>query len=303
MSTDGTSDFFPGLPTQRVSTDEGVEIHALTGGSGPPLLVLHGHPQTHVIWHRVAPRLAERFSVVLADLRGYGDSSKPAGSEDHSNYSKRIMARDMLRVMQSQGHQRFAVLAHDRGARVAHRLAADHGDAVTRMTLLDIAPTLAMYRQTNEGFARAYWHWFFLIQRAPLPERLIEADPGAYIRELMGARHAGLGPFDPRALDEYTRCLQQPGAAHAMCEDYRAAAGMDLEHDQADRDAGRLLAMPLQVLWGAKGIVQRCFDPLAEWQKVASDVRGAALPCGHYIPEEAPEALLAAALPFLEGRG
>jgi haloacetate dehalogenase len=305
MSTDGTSngtsDFFPGFRAQRVSTDEGVEIHALTGGNGPPLLVLHGHPQTHVIWHRAAPRLAERFSVVLADLRGYGDSSKPEGNEDHSHYSKRTMARDLLRVMQSQGHQRFAVLAHDRGARVAHRLAADHGDAVSRMTLLDIAPTLAMYRQTNEGFARAYWHWFFLIQRAPLPERLIEADPAAYIRELMGARHAGLGPFDPRALDEYTRCLQQPGAAHAMCEDYRAAAGIDLEHDQADRDAGRMLAMPLQVLWGAKGIVQRCFDPLAEWQKVASDVRGDALPCGHYIPEEAPEALLSQALPFLAG--
>jgi haloacetate dehalogenase len=209
------------------------------------------------------------------------------------------MAQDMLRVMQSLGHQRFAVLAHDRGARVAHRLAADHADAVRRLTLLDIAPTLAMYRQTTEGFARAYWHWFFLIQRAPMPERLVEADPGAYVRDLMGARHAGLGPFDAKALDEYIRCLSQPGAAHAMCEDYRAAAGIDLEHDQADRDAGRMLAMPLQVLWGAKGIVQRCFDPLAEWQKVAADVRGQALDCGHYIPEEAPEALLAHALPFL----
>jgi haloacetate dehalogenase len=211
------------------------------------------------------------------------------------------MARDLLRLMQHFGHQRFAVLAHDRGARVAHRLGADHPGAVSRLTLLDIAPTLAMYRQTNEAFARAYWHWFFLIQRAPMPERLIEADPGAYVRELMGAREAGLTPFDERCLAEYTRCLSQPGAAHAMCEDYRAAATIDLEHDQADRDAGRRLAMPLQVLWGARGIVQRCFDPLAEWRQVADDVRGSALPCGHYIPEEAPQALLDEALPFLAG--
>lgn len=291
--------FFPDFASRRVATDEGVEINALVGGSGPPLLVLHGHPQTHVIWHRVAGQLAERFTVVLADLRGYGDSSKPAGAADHGNYSKRTMARDMLRVMQSLGHERFAVLAHDRGARVAHRLAADHGDAVKHLVVLDIAPTLAMYSQTTEAFARAYWHWFFLIQRAPMPERLIEADPGAYVRELMGARHAGLGPFDPRALDEYTRCLQQPGAAHALCEDYRAAASIDLEHDRADREKGLKLAMPLMVLWGAKGIVQRCFDPLAEWRKVAADVRGQSVDCGHYIPEEAPEQLLSIALPFL----
>lgn len=296
-----SSDFFPGFRARRVPTDEGVEIHALAGGSGPPLLVLHGHPQTHVIWHRVAGRLAERFSVVLADLRGYGDSSKPAGDADHGNYSKRTMARDMLRVMQAHGHQRFAVLAHDRGARVAHRLAADHALAVERVVLLDIAPTLAMYEQTTEAFARAYWHWFFLIQRAPMPERLLEADPGAYVRELMGARHAGLGPFDPRALDEYTRCLSQPGAAHALCEDYRAAATIDLEHDRADRAQGLKLPMPLMVLWGAKGIVQRCFDPLAEWRKVAADVHGQAVGCGHYIPEEAPDELLMHALPFLTG--
>lgn len=294
--------FFPDFASRRVATDEGVEINALVGGSGPPLLVLHGHPQTHAIWHRVAGQLAERFTVVLADLRGYGDSSKPAGAADHDNYSKRTMARDMLRVMQSLGHERFAVLAHDRGARVAHRMAADHGGAVKRLVVLDIAPTLAMYSQTTEAFARAYWHWFFLIQRAPMPERLLEADPGAYVRELMGARHAGLGPFDPRALDEYTRCLQQPGAAHALCEDYRAAASIDLEHDRADREKGLKLAMPLMVLWGAKGIVQRCFDPLAEWRKVAADVRGQAVDCGHYIPEEAPEQLLSIALPFLTGQ-
>ena len=217
------------------------------------------------------------------------------------------MALDMLRVMRTLGFDQFSVLAHDRGARVTHRLAADHPQAVRRLVLLDIAPTLAMYRQTTEAFARAYWHWFFLIQRAPLPERLIEADPGAYVRELMGARRAGeqpaaraANPFDPRALDEYTRCLQQPGAAHALCEDYRAAATIDLEHDQADRDRGLQLAMPLMVLWGARGIVQRCFDPLAEWRQVARDVCGQAIDSGHYIPEEAPDAMLSLALPFLQ---
>jgi haloacetate dehalogenase len=294
-----SADLFPGFAAHDIVTDDGVRIHARVGGQGAPLLVLHGHPQTHAIWHRAAPVLAAHFRVVLPDLRGYGDSSKPAGAPDHANYSKRTMALDMLRVMQHLGHSRFAILAHDRGARVSHRLAADHPQAVRRLSLLDIAPTLAMYSQTTEAFARAYWHWFFLIQRPPTPERLIEADPGAYVRELMGVRQGSLDVFDPRALAEYTRCLSQPGAAHAMCEDYRAAATIDLDHDQADRDAGRRLAMPLQVLWGAKGIVQRCFDPLAEWRQVADDVRGTALPCGHYIPEEATEAMLAEALPFL----
>jgi haloacetate dehalogenase len=292
-------DLFPGFQSHDLETDAGVRIHALTGGQGTPLLLLHGHPQTHAIWHKVAPALAERFSLVLCDLRGYGDSSKPAGEADHANYSKRVMARDMRRVMSALGHERFAVMAHDRGARVAHRLAADHGEAVSRLVLLDIAPTLAMYEQTSEAFARAYWHWFFLIQPAPLPERLIEADPGAYLRDVMGRRSAGLAPFDPRALAEYARCLALPGAAHGLCEDYRAAAGIDLADDRADRDAGRRLALPLLALWGADGVVHRCFKPLDEWRRVADDVRGEPLPCGHYIPEEAPDALLARALPFL----
>jgi len=202
-------------------------------------------------------------------------------------------------VMQHLGHTRFTVLAHDRGARVAHRLAADHPAAVQRMVLLDIAPTLAMYEQTSNAFARAYWHWFFLIQPAPLPERLIDADPAAYVRDVMGRRSAGLAPFDPRALAEYVRCLALPGTAHGICEDYRAAAGIDLVHDRADRDAGRQLAMPLLALWGEQGVVHQCFEPLKEWQRVATDVRGHALPCGHYIAEEAPDALLESALPFL----
>lgn len=296
---DDDDELFSGFARHDIEVDAGVAIHARVGGAGPPLLLLHGHPQTHAIWHRVAPVLARHFRLVLADLRGYGDSSKPAGAPDHGNYSKRVMARDMLRLMQALGHQRFAVLAHDRGARVAHRLAADHAGAVRRLVLLDIAPTLAMYEQTGEAFARAYWHWFFLIQPAPLPERLIEADPAAYIRDVMGRRSAGLAPFDPRALAAYIRAAGLPGSAHGLCEDYRAASGIDLEHDRADRAAGLRLAMPLLALWGAEGVIQRCFDPLAEWRRVADDPRGQALPCGHYIPEEAPEALLAQALPFL----
>ena len=293
------TELFPGFERRLIEVGDGVQIMTVSGGAGPPLLLLHGHPQTHAIWHTTAPQLARHFSLVICDLRGYGDSSKPAGTADHANYSKRVMAQDLLRVMAVLGHARFAVLAHDRGARVAHRLAADHGAAVQRLVVLDIAPTLAMYEQTDETFARAYWHWFFLIQRAPLPERLIEADPAAYIRDVMGGRSAGLAPFDPRALAEYIRCIALPGAAHAMCEDYRAAAGIDLDHDRADREAGRRLAMPLLVLWGADGVVQRCFKPLDEWRRVAADVQGAALPCGHYVPEEAPEPLLAQALPFL----
>ncbi|WP_426304383.1 alpha/beta fold hydrolase [Acidovorax facilis] len=297
---------FPGFTPHRIATPDGQHIHALVGGSGPPLLLLHGHPQTSAIWHKVAPTLALHFTLVLADLRGYGDSAKPsgnptqgAGDAEQALYSKRTMAADMLAVMRHLGHARFVVLAHDRGARVAHRLAADYPDAVVRLVLLDIAPTLAMYEQTSDAFARAYWHWFFLIQPAPLPERLIEADPAAYIRDVMGRRSAGLAPFDARALAEYTRCLALPGTAHGICEDYRAAASMDLVHDRVDRDAGRQLAMPLLALWGEQGVVHRCFDPLAEWLRVARDVRGHALPCGHYIAEEAPDALLAAALPFL----
>jgi haloacetate dehalogenase len=290
---------FTNFRPHLADVDDGVQIHALVGGEGPPLLLLHGHPQTHAIWHRVAPTLAQRFTLVLADLRGYGASSKPPGDADHGNYSKRTMARDMQRLMLSLGHARFDVLAHDRGARVAHRLAMDHAAAVQRLVLLDIAPTLAMYEQTNEAFARAYWHWFFLIQPAPMPERLIEADPAAYLRDTMGKRSAGMAPFDPRAVAAYEAALRQPGAAHGQCEDYRAAASIDLEHDRADRTAGRRFTQPLLVLWGEQGVVHRCFEPLAEWQRVADDVRGEPLPCGHYIAEEAPQVLVERVLGFL----
>ncbi|GAP38548.1 alpha/beta hydrolase [Piscinibacter sakaiensis] len=293
------NDLFPDSVVRDVDVGDGVHVRVRITGRGRPLLLLHGHPQTHAIWHRVAPALAGRFTLVLADLRGYGDSSKPAGDAGHARYSKRTMARDMLRVMQALGHARFDVLAHDRGARVAHRLAVDSAAAVRRLVLLDIAPTLAMYEQTAEAFARAYWHWFFLIQPAPLPERLIEADPCAYLRDVMGRRSAGLAPFHPRALAEYERALALPGSAHGLCEDYRASAGIDLEHDRADRERGLRLQQPLLALWGRDGVVQRCFEPLVEWQRVATDVRGGPLPCGHYIAEEAPDALLAEVLPFL----
>lgn len=273
-------------------------IHTLRGGQGAPLLLIHGHPQTHVMWHRVATDLARRFTVILMDLRGYGDSARPDTDPMHLTYSKRAMALDAMAVMHHHGFERFQVLAHDRGARVAHRLAADHPAAVQRLMLLDIAPTLAMYENTSQAFARAYWHWFFLIQPPPLPEALIASDPVRYIRSVMGKRHAGLAAFAPEAMAEYERCVQIPGTAQGVCEDYRASAGIDLEHDRADVAAGNRLAQPLRVLWGEHGAVGQCFDVLPLWRERAIDVSGQALPCGHYIAEEAPSLLLDEALNF-----
>lgn len=277
----------------------GVRINYRKGGSGPPLLLLHGYPQTHVIWHKVADQLAQRFTVVAADLRGYGDSSKPDGGKDHVAYSKREMARDQVELMRALGFERFDLLAHDRGARVSHRLAMDHPQAVRRLILLDIAPTLAMYSQTDETFARAYWHWFFLIRPAPLPETLLEADPELILRTAVATRADHVHPFSEVAFAEYLRCMKLPGTVHAFCEDYRASAGIDLDHDRQDRAAKRMIAAPLLVLWGAKGVIERCFDPLEEWRAVASDVQGKALPAGHYLPEEVPELLLEEVLAFL----
>lgn len=282
-----TATLFPGFRRSTLDA-EGVPVHLVTGGSGPPLLLLHGYPQTHALWHKVAPRLAQRFTVVAADLRGYGESGKPATDASHAPYSKRAMARDLVTAMRLLGHARFFLAGHDRGGRVSHRLAADHPDAVARLSVLDISPTLTMYERTDMAFARAYWHWFFLIQPAPIPERLIGADPAFYLRRKMGDGAAGMTPFAPEAWAEYERCFT-PETIHASCEDYRAAATIDLEHDRADRAAGRRLACPLLVLWGLNGVIEKCFTPLADWGAVATDVRGRGLPAGHYLPEEVPD--------------
>jgi haloacetate dehalogenase len=290
------SDLFPGFEQRKIDTSGG-RIHLVVGGKGAPLLLLHGYPQTHAIWHRVAPNLAERFTVVAADLRGYGDSAKPHGTPDHANYSKRAMAQDQVEVMRALGFDAFCVVGHDRGARVAHRMALDHATRVQKLVVLDIVPTRTMYARVSREFAKAYYHWFFLLRPEPIPETLIGGNPEFYLKSHMGSRHAGLGAFAPEAMAEYIRCFSDPLTIHASCEDYRAAESIDLEHDEAD--LARKVECPLLALWGDKGTVHRCFKPLEDWRERAADVRGRALPCGHYIPEEAPAELLAELLKFL----
>ncbi len=285
-----------GFEQTRIATT-GAEINLRRAGQGPPLLLLHGYPQTLVMWHRIAPALAKRFTVVLADLRGYGDSAKPPGGNHHEAYSKRAMARDQAEVMTALGFEEFAVVGHDRGARVGHRLALDHGSRVTKLAVLDIAPTLAMYEATDMAFATAYYHWFFLIQPYDLPERLIGADPDYYLDKKIGKWSQSEGCFEASAVAEYKRCFRDPATIHATCEDYRAAAGIDLEHDRADLD--RKLACPLLVLWGAKGVIERNYPVLDIWRERAGNVTGKALPCGHFLAEEAPKETLAELLRFL----
>jgi len=287
---------FPGFEARKIETG-GATLHCVHGGKGPPLLLLHGYPQTHVIWHRVAPVLAQHFTVVAPDLRGYGDSSKPHGTPDHGNYSKRAMAQDMVEVMSVLGFDAFDVVGHDRGGRVAHRMALDHAHRVKKLAVLDIVPTRTMYLKTTREFAKAYYHWFFLIRPEPIPETMIGADPEFYLRSHMGTRHAGLSAFAPEAFAEYSRCFRDPAAIHASCEDYRAAESVDLEHDEADLD--RKVKAPLLVLWGRHGVIEKCFNPMNDWAERAASVRGRALECGHYIPEEAPDALLAELASFL----
>jgi len=279
------------------SDDGSIEIAYQVGGSGPPLLLLHGFPQTKAIWHRVAPELAHQFTVIASDLRGYGESSKPQGKSDHSTYSKRAMAADQYALMKSLGYDHFFLLGHDRGGRVSHRLAADYPKSVLQLMVLDISPTLSMYEQTSMGFAKGYWHWFFLIQPEPIPETLIGANPEFWLKNHMG-RHAGTGIFSPDRWNEYLAGVSNPLSMHAMCEDYRAAATIDLVHDRADREANLKLEIPLRVLWGEHGLVNKCFKPIEDWQKVANDVSGAAVPCGHYIPEELPELVIEEARGF-----
>ncbi|AWI90444.1 hydrolase [Methylobacterium sp. DM1] len=288
--------FLAGFTLHDIDAD-GLRIRASVGGSGPPVLLLHGHPQTHATWHAVAPPLAERHSVVAMDLRGYGDSQKPEGGERHANYAKRAMAADAIAVMRRLGHHRFAVVGHDRGGRVAHRLALDHPDAVTRLAVLDIAPTATMYARTDKAFATAYFWWFFLIQPAPLPERLIAADPEFFLRTHVEGQSKTPGSPSPELFAEYLRVYRDPATRQAICEDYRAAAGIDLEHDAAD--AEKRIEAPLLALWGARGTVGRTYDVPATWREKAHDVRGFALDCGHTLQEERPDLVLAALCDFL----
>jgi haloacetate dehalogenase len=286
---------FDGFAESRIDTGE-AEIHVRHGGSGPPLLLLHGYPQTHAMWHRIAPRLAEAFAVVAPDLRGYGRSSKPATTDDHEPYSKRAMARDQVALMGALGHERFAVCGHDRGARCAYRLALDHPDRVTALAVLDIIPTADVFRRLDRQFALSAWHWFFLAAPYDLPERMIAADPDAFY--LRGGGHV----FGPGALDDYRRSFRDPDCIHAMCEDYRAGATLDVAHDEADRGTRRI-GCPTLVLWGTRGSVARVDGVLDVWREWADDVRGRVLDSGHFLAEEAPDATCDELLSFLQEVG
>ncbi|HEX7953078.1 MAG TPA: alpha/beta hydrolase [Burkholderiales bacterium] len=288
---------FEGFRAERIALSNGISINTRTGGIGPPVLLLHGYPQTSACWHAVAPRLvAAGYSVIAPDLRGYGSSDKPASGADHCTYSKRVMAADQVELMRHLGHERFCVAGHDRGGRVSHRLALDHQDCVKRVAVLDIAPTATMYEGTDRNFATGYYHWFFLIQPAPMPETLIGADPDFYLKSKLAAwSRSGMDVFIGDALEEYCRAFREPACVAATCEDYRAAASIDLVHDAADEEL-RVKA-PLLALWGAKGLVGRLFDVPASWRAKASTVTGQGFPVGHFLPEEAPaetaEALVA----------
>ncbi|MCL6607129.1 MAG: alpha/beta hydrolase [Geminicoccaceae bacterium] len=292
---------FEGFALRRIRCTVG-EIAVRIGGSGPPVLLLHGYPQCHAMWHRVAPLLAARHTVVCPDLRGYGASAKPPGDPEHRTYAKRASASDLVELMATLGYPRFALAGHDRGGRVAHRLALDRPERVERLAVLDIVPTRTVFAATDRELALGYFHWFFLAQPAPLPERMIGADPDLWLETLL-ARWSGthdLEPFERPALDAYRTAFRDPATIHASCEDYRAAATIDLEHDAADAD--RRIACPLLVLWGEKGLMHRRFDVLATWrEKAAGPVEGEALPCGHFLPEEVPEATASALARFLAG--
>jgi len=273
---------FEGFERVRVEA-EGTSINAVVGGEGPPVLLLHGSPQTHVMWHLIAPRLAKDFTVVATDLRGYGDSSKPETTPDHTPYSKRTMAEDQLEVMRHFGFDRFALCGHDRGGRVGYRMALDYSGIVTKLAVLDIVPTWEAFSRADMEFGLSYWHWFFLAQPFDLPERLLAADPeNALFR-------GGSEALAPEAMKEYVRCLRDPETIHAICEDYRAAATLDYEHDAEDREAGKRITCPVLALWGRQGFLEEHYDVLYVWRGWADEVSRRVLDCGHYLPEEAPE--------------
>ena len=290
---------FEGFDQRSIETRETI-INLRIGGSGPPLLLLHGYPQTHVMWHRVAPSLIEHFTVVCPDLRGYGDSGKPKSDPDHLVYSKQKMAGDMVDLMDALGFAHFMLCGHDRGARVAHRLALDHSDRLEKVAFLDIVPTRTIFDATNQAIATGYYHWFFLIQPNGLPERLIGGDPDFYLHsKLSHWGKGGLELFAPEAIEDYERCFRNPDMIHASCEDYRAGASIDLEHDEADLD--KKIACPVLALWGLHGMMERHFDVLASWrEKTAAEVMGKALDCGHFLAEERPDETAAELLAFFQ---
>jgi haloacetate dehalogenase len=297
------ADFFPGFHVEDVATT-GATIRTLWKGSGPPLLLLHGYPETHVTWHKIADRLARRFTVVLTDLRGYGDSSKPDGGARHVNYSFRPMAQDQVEVMHHLGHDHFDIASHDRGARVAHRLCLDHSDVVHKVCIMDIIPTLRMYHDTSKEFATRYMWWFFLIQNDPLPERMIGCDPDFYLTEHFKAQNGTPGALTDAAIREYSRCFRTPDAIHASCEDYRAAADIDLEMDLDDERVENKIEAPVLVLWGTKGAIGQLWNVPEVWRQHANTpVEGLALECGHYLAEEQPGVVLDELLRFFGEEG
>ena len=285
---------FEGFRTEMVRV-EGARIKARVAGTGPPLLLLHGNPQTLLMWHLLAPKLAEEFTVVATDLRGYGDSSKPQSAPDHGPYSKRAMAEDQVSVMKHFGFDRFALCGHDRGGRVGYRMALDHPGVVTRLAVLDIIPTWEAFWRADMAFGLGYWHWFFLAQPYDLPERLLAAEPEKALFR------GGSEAIASGAMEEYVRCLRDPETIHATCEDYRAAATLDYEHDAEDREAGRRIACPLLALWGSRGFLEGHYDVLEVWRGWANDVQGRSIDSGHYIPEEAPEETLSEIRAFFGG--
>jgi haloacetate dehalogenase len=291
------SPFLSGFELQKQCV-QGIDINYALAGSGQPVLLLHGHPQTHVVWRKIAPALvAQGYQVIAPDLRGYGDSDKPASDKQHLAYSKRVMAADQIELMASLGHERFSVVGHDRGGRVAHRMALDHPEAVNSVTVLDIAPTLTMYERTDQEFATRYFWWFFLIQPYDLPERLIGYDSEYFIRRHIAGQVKIDGSVEEDIIAEYLRTYRDPATIHAICEDYRASSTIDLEHDRADSD--QFIECPLLAIWGERGVVGQLYDVEDTWRSKAKSVEGLALPCGHAIPEEAPKELTEALLRFL----